>query len=151
MKPLISAILITILASGSGLISSAMADEHGGHGMHHGHNSWMTSLTDKQTKQINKLKLEYEKQVYPIRAKIKQARVELGMLIIADKPRQKDIDNKIDNIVKLKAQKMRLKIAHKIEIRKILTEDQRVQFDKRVLDRFSRDKKGHGRGHHSMM
>lgn len=153
MKNLTTALLITTLASGGmGLMSSAIAVEHGMHGkqhaMHHGGGGWKANLTEKQTKQIAKLKLDYKKQVYPIKTKIKQAKVELAMLISTDKPKKKLINKKIDEIVKLKAEKMRFKATHKIEVRKVLNTEQRVLFDMKMLKKAYHDKKGRRQGHH---
>lgn len=153
MKYLTTALLVTVLASsGMGLMSSAIADEYGRHGkqhaMHLGGGSWKASLTEKQTKPIARLKLDYKKKVYPIKTKIKQAKVELAMLITAGNPKKKVINKKIDEIVKLKAEKMRLKAAHKIGVRKVLNADQRVLFDMKMLKKAYHGKKGYRHGHH---
>jgi len=68
--------------------------------------------------------------------------------IIAIIPDQKAINKQIDKIVKLKAEKMRLKAAHKVEVRKVLNDDQRVQFDMKILKSAYHGKQGHHRGHH---
>ena len=158
MKTLIAAVLSTaLIGSGMGMTGSALADEHGmggmhgsGHGMysHHGGGGWKATLSDEQSKQIDKLRLEYKQKTYPIKAKIQAAKIELAMLMMADAPKQKDIDKKIDEIIKLKGEKMRLKVAHKISIRKLLSEEQRVQFDLHLLNKAYGygGKKGHG--HH---
>ena len=160
MKYLIAAVLSTaLIGSGMGLAGSALADEHGMHGMgemhgkghgmyHHGDGGgWKASLTDEQSKQIDKLRLDYKQKSYLLKAKIKQAKIELAMLITTDSPNQKNIDKKIDEILKLKGEKMRLKTAHKISVRKLLTEEQRVQFDLHVLKKAASGKKG--KGHHN--
>jgi len=156
MKTLIAAVLSTaLIGSGMGVAGSALAEEHGmggmhgkGHGMysHHGGGGWKATLTDEQSKQIDKLRLEYKQKTYPIKAKIQAAKIELAMLMTAEAPKQKDIDKKIDEILKLKGEKMRIKAAHKISVRKLLTEEQRVQFDLHVLNKAYGGKKGHG--HH---
>jgi Spy/CpxP family protein refolding chaperone len=159
MKHLIAAVLSTaLLGTGIGLTGPALADEHGMHGMgemhgkghgmysHHGGGGWKASLTDEQSKQIDKLRLDYKQKAYLLKARIKQAKIELAMLITTDSPKQKDIDKKIDEILKLKGEKMRLKAAHKISVRKLLTEEQRVQFDLHVLNKAYDGKQG--KGHH---
>jgi len=158
MKHLTTALLLTALAGGGlGVMMPVMAAEQGqqgmrmmhdkGYGRHH-RDGWKSTLTEEQTKQVGKLKLDYKKKVYPIKAKIKQAKVELALLITANKPNQKAIDSKIDEIMKLKATKMRLKAAHKIGVRKVLNEEQRVQFDMKMLKKAYHGKKGYHRGHH---
>jgi len=161
---LLTTLFSTILMTGSlALAMPAMADEHGmgnmhgmmhgdgagKYGMHHGAGNWKATLTAEQQQQVSKLKLDYKKKVLPIKARIRQAKIELALLITADKPDQKAIDKKIDEILKLKGEKMRAKARHKIEVRKILNEQQRVAFDLHVLKKSSRGKQGsHHEGHH---
>jgi len=155
---LLTTLFSTILVAGSlALTMPAMADEHGmmhgkdstRYGMHHGYGNWKATLTDAQQQQVSKLKLDYKKKVLPIKARIKQAKIELALLMTADKPNQKAIDKKIDEILKLKGEKMRAKANHKIEVRKVLNETQRVAFDLHVLKKASRGKERcHHEGHH---
>lgn len=162
MKHLITAVIITAVSAGSiGFTTTALADdnrkgEH--HEMHekyhgkdgHGSTCWRNTLSDDQSKQVDQLKVDYKKKVYPVKAKIKQAKIDLALLIGSDKPKQKDIDKKIDEILKLKGEKMRLKSSYQVEVRKVLTAEQRANFDMKLLKKANRDKKGykHGKGHH---
>ena len=152
MKNLTTTVLVVALAGiGMGVMTPVLADQHGRHskgmgmGMMHRADSWKASLTEEQQNQVAKLKLDYKKKVYPIKAKIKQARIELALLMTTNKPSQKSINNKIDQIVKVKAEKMRLKAKHKIEVRKVLNKEQRVKFDLKILKKAYRGKK---RGHY---
>jgi Spy/CpxP family protein refolding chaperone len=159
MRQLITALLLTVLAgSGLGITAPAMAAQSGmgqmhgkGYGMGYG-GGWKASLTDEQRTQIAKLKLSYKQKAIPLKLQIKQARVELAMLITSAKPDNKAIDKKIDQIVNLKARKMRLKADMKIAIRKLLNDDQKVMFDMKMLKKAYHGGKGggHGRGggHH---
>ena len=143
---------VTLLTGGLLLASPAMADQHGmhgkGHGMHQAQHDWKATLTEAQEKQLGKLKLDFKKKVLPLKARIKQAKIELALLVTADKPNQDSINKKIDELLKLKGEKMRLKASHRIEVRKILTEEQRVKFDLHVLKKAYHGKKGHHSGHH---
>jgi Spy/CpxP family protein refolding chaperone len=159
MKHLSAVLLITSLAAGGlGISQTALADSHGmgmghmdgkqyrmGHG---GSGCWRASLTDEQRKKLDPLRLEYKKKVYPLKAKIKQAKVELALLIGSDSPKQKDIDKKIDEIAKLKAEKMRLKATHKIAVRKLLTPEQKTKFDMKLLKKAYKGKSGFKHGYH---
>jgi len=145
MKTLSTLILTIVLSTtGFGFAPMAYAQQHGGmggmHKMHQG-GGWKASLTAEQQSQLVKLKLDYKKKKYPLKTQIKQAKVELALLITADKPSQKSIDQKIDKIVDLKSQKMRLKAKHKIAVRKILNEEQRMKFDMKVLKKAFHGKK----------
>ena len=147
MKHLTTAVLLTALtATGLGVMTPVLAEQHGRHGMgmmHQG-GGWKATLSEKQQIQVSTLKLDYKKKKYPLKTKIKQLKVELALLMTTDKPNQKAINNKIDQIVKLKAQKMRLKANHKIAVRKVLNEQQRVRFDMKILKKaYHGKKKGH--------
>ena len=72
-----------------------------------------------------------------------QAKVELALLITSDSPSKKEINSKIDQVLKLKGEKMHLAADHKVEVRKLLTTEQRVSFDTHVLKKAYRGKKGH--------
>jgi Spy/CpxP family protein refolding chaperone len=149
MKILLTAILaVTLVGGGVSLITPAMAEMHGkGHSGQHYTDGWKASLTEEQIKQLNKIRLEHKKKCYPIKASLKQAKVELALLMTTGSPKQKDLNKKIDEILKLKGEKLRLKVDKKIKIRKMLTEDQRVQFDMRVLKKAYHGKKGKGFHH----
>lgn len=156
MKYSLPAILsVTLLTGGLLMASPAMADQHGmhmmhgkGQGMQHAQHDWKATLTEDQEKQLGKLKLEFKKKVLPLKAKIKQAKIELALLVTSDKPNQDSINKKIDELLKLKGEKMRLKSSHKMAVRKILTDEQRVKFDLHVLKKAYHGKKGHRSGHH---
>jgi len=148
MKALSTLILTIVLSTtGIGFAPTAYAQQHGGMGgMHKGGGGWKASLSAEQLSQIAKLKLDFKKKKYPLKTQIKKAKVDLALLITADNPNQKSIDQKIDEIVELKSQKMRLKAKHKIAVRKILNEEQRVKFDMKVLKKaFHGKRKGHHR------
>ncbi len=156
MRHQLTVLLITVLTAGSiGIVPQVMADEPGmrqmqgkGYGMGR-EGSWKSTLSDAQKKKIAQLKLDYKKKSIPLKLRIKQARVDLAMLTTADTPDKKNIDKKIDEILKLKGERMRLKADHKIAVRKLLNQEQRVQFDMKMLKKAYQDKKskGHDRGH----
>jgi Spy/CpxP family protein refolding chaperone len=152
MKYIIMMLLAAALACGGiNSVPAAFADQHGKHHMmgHHGSSHhWKATLSDEQIKEINKLKLDYKKKKYPVKAKLKQAKVELALLMTADSPKQKDIDKKIDQILKLKGEKMRLKTGFKISMRKVLNDEQRVMFDMHLLKKAYHGKKHKRRHHH---
>ncbi len=146
MKTLTTLIIITALTTGLSFAPPALAHHGGGMGMMHGGGSWKATLSDEQQAQIAKLKLDYKKKKYPLKAKLKQAKVDLALLMTEDNPSQKNINKKIDEIVQLKSQKMRLKANHKIAVRKLLNENQRVKFDMKIMKKAFHGKK-HRRHH----
>lgn len=147
MKYLTTAALgLILLTGGMGLmVQPAISASHADgmhHGMHKGHKVWMATLSEQQQKQIDKLYLDYKKKKYLLKTQLKQAKVELALLITTDSPRKSDITKKIEQIIKLKKSKMSLKVNHKIAVRKLLNEKQRIAFDMHVLK-----KAYHGKGH----
>lgn len=164
---------IILLIGGLGITTNSMAESedrtgygrhhmvHGeqmGNGRHHSPDDmhhrgrsgkggeWKRDLSDNQRKEVDKLKLTYKKQKYLLKSKIKQAKVELALLVTVDSPDQSAINKKIDQISTLKSEKLHLKTDHKIQVRKILTPEQRVKFDMAVLKKaYKGRKKGYRR------
>lgn len=64
-----------------------------------------------------------------------QALKELNEMTIRDGVRIEDVNAKIDELMAAKTQIMRLRYDHLIEMRTILTDDQKAGYDKNVLHR----------------
>ncbi len=71
----------------------------------------------------------------PFKANEVQALKELNELTIREDVRIEDVNAKIDELMAAKTQIMRLRYDHLIEMRTILTDDQKVGYDKAVLNR----------------
>lgn len=145
-------ILLTFLTYGTASAESSAAKGH--HEMmqagHHGYTSgrsgqhksrWKKTLTDKQRSKIRALKLGYMKTKYPLKAKKKALKTDLALMVMADKSDSKAMDKKIDALLAIKKQMMKLKYMYKISVRKELTAEQRVLFDIRMLKKAMRGKK----------
>jgi len=154
MKYLIPSLLAaSLIGGGIGFSNLALAsdDDHRGphhEGKHDGkgcdrHKAWMKDLSDEQRKKIDAMHADYKTKKMAIKEKMRDAKVALATEMTKDAPKQKDIDKKIDAILKLKREKMQLKVAHKIEVRKVLTKEQRVQFDEHVMNKAKYGRKGH--------
>ena len=94
---------------------------------------WMPGLTEDQQKKVQALDLETEKVLLPIKAQIEVKAAELKGLALAENPDKGAIDKKIEEIGALRTQIMKKKILNKLAVRAILTPDQRVDFDRKVL------------------
>ena len=112
---------------------------------HHGH-SWKSTLTEKQQAELDKLRLAHAKVKLPLKAKMKAIKVDLALLVTADKPDYKDINQKISELVKLKQEKLQEKYKYYAAKRKVLTPEQRVSYDLYVLKSAMHKRKG--KGHH---
>ncbi len=71
----------------------------------------------------------------PFKAKEKQALKELNEMTIREGVRIGDVNAKIDELMEAKTQIMRLRYGHLVEMRTILTDEQKVGYDKGVLNR----------------
>ncbi|MEE4310406.1 MAG: periplasmic heavy metal sensor [candidate division KSB1 bacterium] len=100
-------------------------------------------LSADQMKSMQKLRLEHQKEVLPLRTKLQSGRLDLKTLIM-EEASQKQIDRKIEEIGSFRTELMKLKVAHRMEIRNLLTDEQKVFFD---MPRKGRRGAG-GRDHH---
>ncbi len=71
----------------------------------------------------------------PFKAKEAQALKELNEMTIREGVDIEDVKAKIDELMEAKTQIMRLRYGHLVEMRVILTDEQKVGYDKRVLSR----------------
>lgn len=127
-------------------------DRHGGHMMQEGgkgchKSSWKESLTDVQKEKIKKMKLDFLKVKYPMKARMKTIKIDLAVLATAGSPDQKAINAKIDELLALKKNLLKAKYAHKIAVRKELKPEQKVAFDKHMLKKAKRKKSRSHHGH----
>jgi len=74
------------------------------------------------------------------KAELKVRKARLKVIVTGDSPDASAIDKLIDEVGEIKKDMMRARYSHKVELRKVLTPEQRKGFDKHVLS------KGHG-GH----
>ena len=132
----------------------------GGHGMksHHGEmrhgkgiyeaSCWTETLTDEQKAKRAQMRLDFKKEKFLIKAQIKVKKIELATLVTQDNPDRSAIEQKIEEVLELKRQKMRKKYAYKIALRNMLTPEQRVLFDMGMLKKAYKGKgHGHKKGH----
>lgn len=88
------------------------------------------NLTTEQLSMIQKLKLEFEKEMLPVRTKMQSLKLDLRTLN-AENADLKKIEAKIDEISKVCAELQKRRIAHHREIRNLLTDEQKAFFDLR--------------------
>jgi Spy/CpxP family protein refolding chaperone len=71
----------------------------------------------------------------PFKAKEAQALKELNEMTVREDVKIEDVNAKIEELMAAKTQIMRLRYDHLIEMRAILTDEQKVGYDKAVLSR----------------
>lgn len=104
------------------------------HGPDHAYgSSWRKSLSDKQKKKADQMHLELKKEISGIAAAKELKLAELKLLVVQDRPDMQAVEVKIGEILDLKRQIMIKRYAHKVEMRAMLTPEQRVSFDMGML------------------
>jgi Spy/CpxP family protein refolding chaperone len=102
----------------------------------HGEGQGIPGLTSEQLVKMQKLKLAHKKEALPLRTKMQAKRLDMETLVLEDADLKK-INAKIEQIGKIRIELQKKRMAHRMGVRKLLTEEQRIRFDA----------KGFGHGH----
>lgn len=143
-----TAILILAFASfAAAQMGSGKMMRHGkgaGHDIKAGMAEYL-ELTDEQTERHREIRLETQKQIIPLQADLKMARLELREMM-SDGAAQSAVDAKIDEIGRIRTEMQKLRVGQHIQFREVLTEEQQQKLKKMP---FSHGMRGHGndRGH----
>jgi len=86
-------------------------------------------LTDTQKEQIKEMRTEHMKEVMPLKNELKEKEARLQTVSTGDNADLNNIYSVIDEISIIKTDLAKKRAAFKFEVRKVLTEDQRVYFD----------------------
>ncbi len=112
-------------------------------------------LTDEQQKQIEKLQLSHQKAMLTLRNQLGEKKAQLRTLQTVDNADINAINKKIDEISVIKTDMAKKQAAHQQDIRKQLTDSQRLYFDTHRGGRFGKgdcygraDGRGKGKGRH---
>lgn len=88
-----------------------------------------------QKKAIDQMHHQLHDDQASFKARETQALKELNEMAIRENITLDDINTKIDELMSAKKQILRLRYAHLIEMRKILSDDQKTGYDKAILNR----------------
>ncbi|MBC7185767.1 MAG: Spy/CpxP family protein refolding chaperone [Calditrichaeota bacterium] len=107
------------------------------------------NLTDEQKQKIEQLHQAFLKEIQPLRNQLRSERFALMSLKTANNPDQKAINAKIDALAKLRADLEKKQVAHRLQIRNLLTDEQKAVFDARpgCGARWMKAHPGFGKGH----
>lgn len=94
-------------------------------------------LSADQMKQMQTLRLEHQKEVLPVRTQLQSRKLDLETLIMEEASQSK-IDKKIEEIGTIQTQLMKMRVKHRVAVRYLLTEDQKIHFDSQNMDKKSR-------------
>lgn len=86
-------------------------------------------LNEEQTKGIKEIRLSGQKEMLPYRNLLREKNARLRTLTTSDTYDQNAVDQIIDEISEIRAEMLSMRIAHRQQIREILTEEQRIKFD----------------------
>ncbi|MBD3287872.1 periplasmic heavy metal sensor [candidate division KSB1 bacterium] len=103
-------------------------------------------LTEDQKSEIEKITLEHRKEMISMRADLKLQRLELQSMIREEADFNK-IENKVEEVGKMRTEIQKKRIAHHLEIRSLLTDEQKKALDSAKFNR-SRRPLGRGFGKH---
>ncbi len=88
-------------------------------------------FTQEQMASIKALRFELEKEMVQVQNMLGEKKAQLKTLQQVDKPDMKAINSKIDEITSLQNKMMKAKAANTAKIRSLLTDEQRLIFDKK--------------------
>jgi len=86
-------------------------------------------ITDSQKDQLKTLRTKMMKESLPIKNKLMEQKAHLNTLSSAENSDMKAINKQIELIGSSKTEMMKVKASFKQEVRKVLTDEQRVYFD----------------------
>ena len=93
------------------------------------HKCGIPNLSDDQKAQIEKLKVPFQKEMTALRNQMGEKKAHLKTVSETDKPDMAEINKTIDDITLLMNKMMKLKATHHQDVRKLLTDEQKVAFD----------------------
>ena len=102
---------------------------------HHFAQPWAETLSDAQKSAIDRMHHDLERELVVLKARAELAEKELNAYTISDDANTGTINKKIDQLLAIKKQIMVKRYAHLLEMRKSLTDEQRISYDMAVLKR----------------
>lgn len=105
----------------------------GGMGPMRGAADWKDSLTKEQREKLDQMHLKLMKELLPLKDAENTKMHELNLLVTAEKPSKAAISKKAAEIADISRQIMEKKTLHHLEVREILTPEQRSKFDMHLL------------------
>ena len=90
------------------------------------------NLTEEQQEAFKNLRLEKLKTVNPLKNKLNELRAKKHSLMSAEKISNNEVNNIIDEMSNIKEQIAKANIKQRVEMKKLLTEEQKMMFDKKM-------------------
>ena len=99
-------------------------------------------LTDDQQKQMSDLRMQFRQESIRINDLIKERRAHLKTLIDTDNRDMKDLDKTIAELTTLKADLIKKAIVHRDAVKKILSPEQMIIWERRVKQHMGKGMQG---------
>lgn len=91
--------------------------------------AWIKDLTDEQKDQLKTLHLKQIKAMTGFKNQLGEYKAKLRILTTSDDIKLKDIDKVIEKMEKVKLEMANEKLSHRMDVRALLTDEQKVLFD----------------------
>jgi Spy/CpxP family protein refolding chaperone len=102
---------------------------------HHFSPQWSQTLSDDQKTSVDRMHLDLERKLVVLKAQAELAQKELNAYTIRDDAKISTISSMINKLLAVDKQILESRYAHLLEMRNILTAEQRVSYDMSVLNR----------------
>ena len=90
-------------------------------------------LSETQQKQIEKLRLEFQKKISPLQDKARSLKNAYRLMVIDEKVSESGLKNQLKKISSIRQELALKRAMHKRQVRSLLTEEQKVKFDQQFL------------------
>lgn len=90
-------------------------------------------LTEQQQTQIDKLRLEHQKDMTPLRDEIRSLESEFRLMIIDEKASESKLKKQAAKISTKRTEMQLMRAKHLRQVRSLLTDEQKVKFDQHIL------------------
>ena len=107
----------------------------------------MLELTEAQESQILDLKLDFEKQILPLRTSLRELRSQMKLEMTAEKFNQNKVSKLIDQMSELQKEIHLKRVIHQRAVRDLLTDEQKKKFDLHMMSRGEKRDRFPGHAH----
>jgi len=94
--------------------------------------NFQSNFSEEQLVKMKELRLEYAKNSLEIKNKLKVLTAEYHGMMTGEKQDLNAINKKIDQMQELKTQLFKMSTKHKLDVRNLMSEEQKIQIDSRM-------------------
>jgi len=128
MKYLKSTVLVLLLLGFTSVSNAQRGAMQGRAGIQQG-DMRIPDLTDEQREQIQQLRLEHREAVLPLQNELREKQARLQTLTTGEETDLAAANQVIEEIGALRTEMMKTRLEHRMSVRNLLTEEQRIVFD----------------------